>query len=333
MSVKRSPTLPARQSARIRGDTPPLLTTLLGVNNHLVAPNDNPNNPANTPNNMVNQENNLNPAGRVPAGGAAQAAENPPPLGALGNLEALLRQALTNNIPRLPLPTYAGNDHEDPKKFLSKCEEYFTDSQIPGPLKTQTAARGLIGEAERWWSCYQSLDFNWENFKELLLSRYDSPAIVSRLNAQLFSRKQGEKENAGVFLQQKYLLYQRIREDDPEVTKVASLLELLRSNLRMAIRPSKPETLSALMTKAIEMEYDLVETQNLYKPKKEFADKPADRPAKPSNEHQIPKCWHCPERHMHKDCPVLAQKRNERPPDQGNWRKAPDAPAPAANRQ
>ena len=55
-----------------------------------------------------------------------------------------------------------------------------------------------------------------------------------------------------IYSQQKYLLYQRLRNTDPEPTKVRTLLELLRPNLRMAMRPSNPQTLAALMTRAMQ---------------------------------------------------------------------------------
>ena len=180
------------------------------------------------------------------------------------NFEALFRAL--NLQPPIPLPSYEGADHEDPQRFVRQCEEYFAHTHTPPASHTRTAATGLRGDAERWWSCYSPLDFDWERFQELLYNRYNSPAVISRLNAQLFSRKQTEREAVGIYLQQKYLLYQCLRDTDPEPTKVCTLLELLRPSFRMAIRPSNPQTLAALMTRAMEAEYDLEDPQQGTRP-------------------------------------------------------------------
>ena len=205
----------------------------------------------------------------APAINVDQAREDPPadanaPTGNPGqilpneiaqNFEALFRAL--NLQPPILLPSYEGADHEDPQRFVRQCKEYFAHTHTPPASRTRTAATGLRGNTERWWSCYSTLDFDWERSQELLYNRYNSPAVISRLNAQLFSRTQTERETVGIYLQQKYLLYQRLRNTDPEPTKVCTLLELLRPSLRMAIRPSNPQTLAALMTRAMEAEHDL----------------------------------------------------------------------------
>lgn len=245
-------------------------------------------------------------------------------------------QQLMNPVPRPPLPTYRGADHEDPKRFILKCNDYFQTTHTSETLKTTTASSGLQGDAAKWWVCYQLLDFEWDKFQELLLNQYDSPAVLSRLNAQLFSRKQGEKESAGIYLQQKYLLYQRLRTEEPELTKVSTLLELLRPSLRIAVRPTNPMTFAMLMTKAIEAEHDLAETVSIQPSrylKKEDTQR-VDKPARPPADGQYPpRCWHCPERHLHKDCPVLAQKKADQTKNQGNSTQASGRPNPTANQR
>ena len=247
------------------------------------------------------------------------------------NFEALFRAL--NLQPPIPLPSYEGADHEDPQRFVRQCEEYFAHTHTPPASRTSTAATGLRGDAERWWSCYSPLDFDWERFQELLYNRYNSPAVISRLNAQLFSRKQTERETVGIYLQQKYLLYQRLRDTDPEPTKVCTLLELLRPSLRMAIRPSNPQTLAALMTRAMEAEYDLGDPQQGTPKSKKEDPKPekAPNPTRPPTR-DLPQCWHCPGKHYHKDCPVLAQRQADQARNhQGNAGRAVEVPNPAAN--
>ena len=249
-------------------------------------------------------------------------------------LEALLRAL--NVAPQVPLPTYSRIDHESPNVFIAECEQYFVSSRTRNATRTRTAATGLRGNAEKWWSCYSSLNFDWEKFQELLLGHFNSTAVLSRLNAALFSKKQADREPVGVFLQQKYLLYQWIRGNDTERVMVATLIELIRPNLRVTIRPTNPQTFSVLMSRAMEAEIDFAEQAPFPRPSLNIRGKedvPRNSgPSKPNTDGQYPpKCWHCSERYMHKDCPVLAQKiadRTNRPPE--NWRRAADAPGPVA---
>lgn len=176
----------------------------------------------------------------------------------------------------------------------------------------------------------QPLDFDWGKFQELLYSRFDNPVIVSRLNAQLFSRKQGDRESAGIFLQQKILLYKRIRDNEEESTRVTTLLELLKPSLRMVIRPSKSQTLTCLLSKAIEAEYDLGDQQAPPpRPRKEEQTKPPPTTKTPDTTGP-PKCWYCPERHFNRDCPVNIQRLKEKTDRAGNAKRTVETPATAA---
>ena len=261
---------------------------------------------------------------------AANPPQIAPPAGPNQNLDLLL-QAL-NLAPPVQLPLYSGLDLEDPRKFLTRCQIHFRDAHVHPNAYTRTAITALRGEAEKWWTCYEALEFDWDTFQNLLLCRFDNAAILSRLHAQLFSRKQGDRENSSLFLQQKYLLYQRLRGGDPEVNKVTTLLELLRPNLRMAIRPYHPQTLSELMTRVLETECDLAELTPRI-PKRDEPKSDTKAPPKSSLEGpKNPKCWHCPEYHLNKDCPVRNQRQQEREnrPSE-NWRRAAEIPAPVAN--
>lgn len=83
------------------------------------------------------------------------------------------------------------------------------------------------------------------------------------------------------------------------------------------------------MSKAIEAEHDLGDSSYSTRTRSEKVEKPTKPAAEATT---LPKCWHCPEYHRHKDCPVLAQKIAEQrvnPPE--NWWKAADVPKPAAD--
>lgn len=102
-------------------------STLPGVTKHPVAPNFDRSSSDEFNSSLFN----LGIIDPPPADDMAENRNNPlpNPLGGLDTLEALLRAL--NDAPRVPLPTYAGVDHEDPNKFLTDCEEYFASARIP----------------------------------------------------------------------------------------------------------------------------------------------------------------------------------------------------------
>ena len=163
------------------------------------------------------------------------------------------------------LPTFSGKDYEDPNIFLQELERYFTQSATERTQWTHLAGKALGEPASKWFEVYKSLPFSWEEFKKLLLKRYASTSTLMKLRTQLYSRKQGEKEQTAVFLQQQYLLAQRLQPDDPEEETVAVLLELLRPSIRRCIRAASPRTFDDLFERALEAEAD----ENDDPPKKE----------------------------------------------------------------
>lgn len=130
-----------------------------------------------------------------------------------------------------------------------------------------------------------------------------------RLNAQLYSKKQGEKEPVTVFLQQKYLLALRLLPDAEEDTLVPILLESLRPSIRRVIRAASPRSFGELLDRAVEAKLDEADEQPQKEPKKE---EPRKTPAQQrlstlgdERRRNGPPCHYCPEYHFHRDCPVL----------------------------
>lgn len=257
-------------------------------------------------------------------GGAGEGAIRMPP--ALQNWEAF-SQALFGHRPQLP--EFYGRDHEDPTNYLERCEEYIEAFNLPERQRVRALEKGLKGEAEKWWLCYKTMGVEWPRYQDLVRSRFDSETIKGNLVAQLYGKKQEEKKSVGPFLQQKYMLYQRVRPTEPEATRVTTLISLLKPSIKRAMRAHNFADFSELLAKALEAERDEEEEQPPAKPKaKKEATEEKTKPPASQKEQSIPKCWHCPEKHWHKDCPVLQNKQS------GNWREAAPAPAvPAQNQQ
>ena len=233
------------------------------------------------------------------------------------------------------LPTFSGQDHEDPHVFIRECEEHFGQSAIEASQWTRMAGGALKESASKWWETYKSLSLTWKKFREVLIHRFANTSSLMRLHTQLYSRKQNDKESAAVFLQQKYLLAQRLIPEAPEEEVVAILLESLRPSVRRVIRAASPRTFGDLFDRAVNAEADEAEEYPRREQKKEEP-KPKPSPQTPNEvggRRNGPPCEYCPGFHYHRDCPVLAARRNVPP---GNWRAraagddAPTVPAPPA---
>lgn len=224
------------------------------------------------------------------------------------------------SVPKNIGPEFWGKDHEDPTTFLRNMEQHFFAMRISKAHRSATAAAALRGSATTWWSDYRGLDFTWDQFQILLTRQYDSPTIKGRLQAQLYSERQGEKESVGVFLHRKSLLYHHLHPYDNEYSMVIALLELIRPTIRQAIRSSGPRTFDELLSRSVEAEYDEKDLRKS-NPRKEET-KPQKKPEAPKG----PRCWYCPKYHLHRDCEVyqnkLAEKDGKPEGTQENWRRA-----------
>ena len=69
------------------------------------------------------------------------------------------RRALCGYQP--PLPEFSGLSHEDPQRYLRRCEAYIAAYQIPIGDCTRTLSQGLTGDARTWWRDYDTFDLEW----------------------------------------------------------------------------------------------------------------------------------------------------------------------------
>ena len=246
------------------------------------------------------------------------------------DLRALI-QAL--RAPAPPMPEFSGFDHEDPEIFLRECENYLRQTEIARSHWTRTTGKALQDTAAKWWSAYKSFNLPWEEFCELFTNKFAGTSTILRLRTQLYSTKQLEKEPVGLFLQKKYLLAKRLRPGDTEEELVSLMLETIKPSIRRVIRAANPTTFTDLVNRANQVEADDLEALGT-KPRPE--EKPKSAPSKPlgssqargdNTEQYVPRCYYCPGRHLHKDCPVLAEQKRNQP--QENWRRAADHDSPA----
>lgn len=210
-------------------------------------------------------------------------------------------------------PEFRGRDHEDPTRFLAKCEDYFIAARVGDSQRTAVIKKSLLDEAGTWAALYEVADLEWPRFRELFLQKFDNPSVIGFLRAKLYGRKQSEKEQVGPFLQQKYLLYRRVQPDESEEAKVQNLIGLLRPSIRKYLRTAMIHTYDELLLIACQLELDEEDERKVTsKPQvRREPDQGATPNTLPRRElaRELPQCWHCPlgVRHLHKDCPILRQ--------------------------
>ena len=175
----------------------------------------------------------------------------------------------------------------------------------------------------------------------MLRNRYASRNVVMRLSAKLYGQPQGEREGAGLFLEQRHLLARRLLPDATEEQLVSVLLESLRGSIKKLLRSSTIDSVEELIARATQIEQDEAEELRYTRrsastvssaPAKQVAlptAKPRSAP-NASGPREIPQCHFCPERHWNRDCPVHPYRRtseNHRGAASSATQAAPDPAA------
>lgn len=123
-----------------------------------------------------------------------------------------------------------------------------------------------------------------------------------KLQASLYSQKQGDKESVAEFLQHKYLLAKRLKIQLTAVELATLMLESLKPPLRRLVRRTNPQTFAEILEAAVKAEQDEADC-NFRKPQVAKEEQPSRRPAMESQSakqpQRLPPCHYCPEHHYH----------------------------------
>ncbi|XP_063222980.1 uncharacterized protein LOC134531233 isoform X2 [Bacillus rossius redtenbacheri] len=205
---------------------------------------------------------------------------------------------------------FRGQDHEDPVQAVHQWEQALRAHAIHPTEWVDRIGPVLLGEASRWWNNHEGLYDTWEEFTGGFLNHFGNQSRLAKLTAQLYGTKQKEGEDVESFLLQKRKLYKRLHPGRDPNEFLPTLLELVRPNLRPFLRHPPPENFSELMVRATTVQRDCLETRGTVTSKPCSPSTLVQEYATPNK--RLPKCWHCPEQHFHKDCPVLRCKQSER---------------------
>ncbi|KAL3277898.1 hypothetical protein HHI36_013239 [Cryptolaemus montrouzieri] len=205
---------------------------------------------------------------------------------------------LANILKPVDLPEFHGYNHEDPEEFLVKLTGTFAKHAIP---------------EEKW---------------TITAEKFNNPALVAKLTAELYNRRQEEDEAVEIFLIKKQQLFRRLQpntadevlvstltclvlaEYQPFLYKIRTLKDLREtaSHLERTVRRPATATRTADVHRVAATPTSTTRTAS----RQALMDPPRHR----REQESVPKCWYCPGYHYNRNCP-------ERPePVQGNAKPA-----------
>jgi len=157
----------------------------------------------------------------------------------------------------MELPTYAGEDWEDPLTYVETLRSVLQYYQIPQRTWTPIGVRQLRGKAAQWWST-QLLPRpgGWEEFQTRLNSRFTNQTALAKLRAEYYSRVQGSREGVENFLRRKHALFRRLFREDPPTHFMALVVELTDPRLRSILRGYSATSIEEFIEMASRIEQD-----------------------------------------------------------------------------
>lgn len=236
-------------------------------------------------------------------------------------------KAVTPAAPPPPKPeSFTGDVYQDPQVFLTQLETHLDSKQLTPQGTVRHIADLLGGEAATWFQHISEQVDSYDCFRRLFLERYCTDEREDTLHALLYGEEQKQQERAVPFILRKERLYRRLRLNWEDKRTVSLITRQLTPDYRIMLGPHPLASVEELRRACAEIDEYIHGkfTEQRNESKKSF-NKPfvrrnlpdtsqPKRPARPiataapapGNSHTgPPSCQYCPERHWHRDCPVL----------------------------
>lgn len=230
------------------------------------------------------------------------------------------------------LKNYHGNDEEKPEDFLKHLDNYFSIYNFPDDQRLEIVTSCLKDSAADWWKPRKVIINSYDDFKRELLKEYSGTQRLELIRAKVLTVAQKKGDSVVDFLNLKVKMLRRFDNTSDESETCKSIIKLIEPGLQCHLRTRNPSTLVDLVLEADEYEklikQDREQQQRKSNPNTSsnnssaFNVKPTSRTERkesPStSDFPLPKCYYCPQRHFHKDCPVAREKFNWRNRNSGN---------------
>lgn len=222
----------------------------------------------------------------------------------LKNFNSHMKQSNTKS-----LLYFYGYEHENPIHFLNYLNEHFLNNNVEDDFsKIHYTASLLKGEAKRWFEPYISLNLSWTCFCERFLYKFNDISITASYTAKLYGDKQTLNENVCEFISKKIALFNRLEPYRPEEHKSATIIELLRPDIRSRLRIFGTHiSCEDLLHISTSIEADLMEEQKVREKNQQKTNQVTQMSRNNLQNRQSTEppsaCKYCNGWHFHRDCP------------------------------
>lgn len=172
-------------------------------------------------------------------------------------LSKFVRNILPSFNKKHVIPTFRGQNHENPDKFIQALVDYFLSSNIPRSERIPFAAQMMKGVAEETLTHITRHSANWEEFVSEIKERYGSPRVTAELRLALFDEEQEDDQSVVEFLKQKKALARRLHPEMDEESFAASMVQLLKQDVRKCLNYKTIKNVSGLIQQAKRIEHNL----------------------------------------------------------------------------
>lgn len=231
------------------------------------------------------------------------------------------------------MPQFYGKDEDNPLEFINKFTSTLQTYNIPMETWKAVMRNQLQHSARSWFDRNSSRFTSFQIFCDLFKQQYNNSTVQTRLKAQFYSNQQSLTESSVNFINAKLKTHRRLFPNQPENDAIEDLMQLLNPQVQVHLlqTPSNIDDLLLkleIIDKARKVDPDaskpVTKPDKLEQPKPKTI--PENKPVFQKSSSNIPfgdkkttqytnfvpNCRFCPERHFHKDCPVLKNQRERR---------------------
>ncbi|KAL3286739.1 hypothetical protein HHI36_001232 [Cryptolaemus montrouzieri] len=172
-----------------------------------------------------------------------------------------------------------------------------------------------------WWVPYDHVGLTFSEFETSLKERFNNPALVAKLTAELYNRRQKEDEAVEIFLLKKKQLFRRLQPNTADEVLVSTLTCLVLAEYQpflYEIGSLKDLRKTALLERTVGRPATATRIADVHR----VAATPTsttrtasrqgltDPPRYSREQESVPKCWYCPGYHYNTHCPERPEQEH-----------------------